>query len=609
MNRLLRFYHHWSVTSKFVIIYVSILLISLIATGFTLYRQASESAVLQAQTVMEQNLLQTKASIEEKVNMTENISQIIAFDSRIRTFLDSDFINDSFQLQDYRDNIVPIVDNIMRQYSYVHAIHVYMSNQTIPELYGGYDGFYSLHRLQGDPEIHSYLDKSNEQTEWRDMHKERLLLNLPDRSAGTDVFSYQRKIYSARNYGVSGLVEIEITENELLKSLKDSISGQIGSVFMVDDGGRVVSSNIPEKFGIEINRIGLAELPKSVKTNQIMNVQGVKSIVISIPLEGPALRVVGIFPISHVVEKVTHSIRSILIVLTIALLLLSVLVYFVTVKLLSRMKQLLKAMKQVKEGSLDVSVPVFWNDEFSQMAISFNHMTRRIHDLVETVYKAELLEKEAEFKALESQINPHFLYNTLATISWVARKSEAKDVVHLSDSLARFYRLVLNKGSSETWIGNELDMVQAYLAIQKFRFEERFDSIFEVDDQIRDYATIKNILQPLVENALVHGIEPKRSHGTIIIKAYLQDNHVVFQILDDGVGMSWNRIQEVREGVPVNSNSSGYALSNIIKRLRAYYGADHNLELFSKPGVGTVVTLSFPARRRTINVEAADRRG
>ncbi|KAI7248998.1 hypothetical protein KC345_g11791, partial [Hortaea werneckii] len=174
------------------------------------------------------------------------------------------------------------------------------------------------------------------------------------------------------------------------------------------------------------------------------------------------------------------------------------------------------------------------------MALSFNHMTRRIHDLVETVYKSELLEKDAELKALESQINPHFLYNTLATISWVARKAKAPDIVKLSDSMAKFYRLVLNKGNSETLVANELDMVGAYLAIQKFRFEDRFDAVFEVDEQVRNCYTLKNILQPLVENALIHGIEPKRSHGTIIIKAALENDLVVIRIIDDGQTGDWN---------------------------------------------------------------------
>lgn len=598
-TRLMQFFHNRSVISKFVAIYVSILLLSLAVTGYTLYRQAAGSAIEQAQTVMEQNLLQTKESIEEKVKMTENISQIIAFDSRIQTFLDSDFINESFQLQDYRDNISPILDNIMRQNPYIHSLHVYMGNPTIPELYGGYDGFYSMQRIRNDPPYQAILENNALRSAWRGLHKEKVLLVRPDLAANADVLSFNRKVYSVHNYEVAGMVEIEITARELFQTLEDSVSADIGNVFIADDGDRIVSENVPGAYGERLEQLGLTGLPLDGSVNRIASVRGQRSIIISIPLSGPQLRVVGIFPLGHVLEKVNGSIRTIIVVLAAALLLLSLLVYYVTVKLLSRMKVLLKAMKQVREGSLDVSVPVAWNDEFSQMALSFNHMTERIHGLVETVYKAELLEKEAEVKALESQINPHFLYNTLATISWVARKAKAPEVARISDSLAKFYRLVLNKGSSETLVGNELDMVKAYLAIQKFRFEDRFDAIFEVDERVREFVTVKNILQPLVENALVHGIEPKRAHGTIFVKARLEDEQVVLQIADDGVGMGRERLRELKEGRPVDSHGSGYALANIMGRLRMMHGENHQLELFSRPGIGTVVTISFAARRRT----------
>ncbi|WP_168735926.1 cache domain-containing sensor histidine kinase [Cohnella fermenti] len=599
MARLMRVFHNRSVIFKFVAIYVSILLVSLAVMGYTLYRQAASSAIEQARTVMEQNLRQTKESIEEKVKMTENISQIIAFDSRIQTFLDSDFINESFQLQDYRDNIAPILDNIMRQNAYIHSLHVYMGNPTIPELYGVYDGFYGMQRIRDDPPYRAILENDGLRSVWRGLHKENALLIRPDITANADVLSFNRKVYSVHNFEVAGLVEIEITAQELLRSAEDSVSADIGSVFIANDDGGIVFADGQIAYEKRLEQAGLAELPLDEVVNRVSSVGGHRSIVISIPLTGPGLRVVGVFPLGHVLDKVNGSIRTTVIVLTAALLLLSLLVYYVTVKLLSRMKLLLKAMKQVREGSLDVSVPVAWNDEFSQMALSFNHMTGRIHELVETVYKAELLEKEAEVKALESQINPHFLYNTLATISWVARKAKAPEVVRLSDSLAKFYRLVLNKGSSETSVGNELDMVKAYLEIQKFRFEDRFDAVFEVDERVREFATVKNILQPLVENALVHGIEPKRAHGTIRIKAGVEENRVVLQVADDGVGMGAERLRELKEGRPVDSHGSGYALANIGDRLRRMYGDGHRLELFSRPGIGTVVTVVFAARRRT----------
>lgn len=597
MLDVFRFYQNWSVRKKFITIYMSILLASLSVTGLILYVQASKSAISQAQTVMEQNLLQTKNSVSEKMNMIENISQIIAFDSRIQTFLGSAFIKESFQLEDYRYNIAPVVDNIMRQNPYIYSVHVYMDNATIPELYEPHNGFFTMDRIRNLKAYNGFLVDRQSKTEWRDLHEENLQTKRLEADKLEDVFSYNRKIYSIRNNDVAGLVEIEVTQDELFRSMKDSISGSFGSVFVVDSNGTVVSSNEPALYKKEVEGLDISALPLTERVNKVEKVKDVSSIVISIPLAGPGLRVVGIFPVSHFNGEVKHSIGWMLIILLAALILLCLLVYYVTTKLLSRMKSLHRAMKQVREGSLDVSLPVAGNDEFSQMAFSFNMMTGRLHELVETVYKSELLEREAELKALESQINPHFLYNTLATISWVARKAKVPDVTRISDSLAKFYRLVLNQGSSETLVEREIHMVKAYLQIQKFRFEDRFDVIFDLDEAIYEYATVKNILQPIVENALNHGIEPKRSHGTIIIRGELEDNRIRLSVIDDGVGMKMSTARDVLEGRVERTTGSGYAVRNIKERLKTYYGEQHSFDIYSRPGIGTVVTIVFAARK------------
>jgi two-component system sensor histidine kinase YesM len=258
------------------------------------------------------------------------------------------------------------------------------------------------------------------------------------------------------------------------------------------------------------------------------------------------------------------------------------------------MKVLVRAMREVREGSLDVSVPVESNDEFTLMAQSFNTMTRRIHDLVETVYKSRIVEKEAELRALESQINPHFLYNTLATISWVARKVQSPEITNIANAMAKFYRLVLNKGKSTILVYDEIEMVRVYAQIQKFRFENMFDIVFDVEDKVYPYTIPKNILQPLVENALSHGIEPKRSHGTIIVRAYQTTNHLVFQVIDDGVGIPRERVQAMLSGQIRRSSGSGYAFKNILDRLRGYYGDEVKVAVVSRPGVGTSIIITLP---------------
>ncbi|CAM4454707.1 two-component system sensor histidine kinase YesM [Paenibacillus endophyticus] len=595
MHKITKLFRNLSVTWKFVATFLCILAVSLSACGIYLYLQLSGSAVSQAQMVMEQNLLQTRNSLMNKMNMIQNISKLLTSDIRLQTFLGSDFNKNSFAYDDYTSNISPYVENVLRQNPSVHSLRVYMTNPSIPEIY---DSFYQISRIEDQPWVREVTSDDTNIFGWRGLHTEKLLLNIPKRGQPENVFSFYQKINSIRYFDTVGLLEIEILESDLFDILNSESTGQIGELFMIDRDNHVVSSNKSGLFKQQITDEGLAQLPIDTGFNQVLKVNGRKSVVISVPLHDLELRLIGIFPVSGLNEKVKESAFSITGILLIALVVLGFVVYFITNALLSRLKRIVLAMKRVKEGSLTVSVPVQSNDEFSQIAISFNHMTERIHELVETVYKSQLMEREAELKALESQVNPHFLYNTLATISWVARKANSTEIVHLSGALAQFYRLVLNKGRREILIKDELEMVKAYLAIQKFRFEEMFDVVYDIDERVYEYCVVKNILQPIVENALNHGIEPKRDRGTLQIKASLEaDDMLCFKVIDDGVGMSKERLAALLVGNIERTSGSGYAVKNITERLNSYYGDKHAFRIHSAPGIGTSVMITFAKER------------
>ncbi|WP_419871244.1 cache domain-containing sensor histidine kinase [Candidatus Pristimantibacillus sp. PTI5] len=595
MQKITKLFRNLSVTWKFVATFLCILAVSLSASGIYLYLQLSGSAISQAQIVMEQNLLQTRNSVMNKMNMIQNISKLLTSDIRLQTFLGSDFNNNSFAYDDYTSNISPYVENVLRQNPNVHSLRVYMTNTSIPEVY---DSFYQISRIKDQQWVSEVTKNDANISGWRGLHAEKFLLNIPKRGEPENVFSFYQKINSIRYFDTVGLLEIEISESDLFDILNTESTGQIGDIFMIDRESNVVSSNKSALFKQKITDAGLASIPLETAFNQVLKVNGRKSVVISVPLHDLGLRLIGIFPVSGLNEKVKETAFSITGILLIALVVLGFIVYVITNALLSRLKMIVLAMKRVKEGSLTVSVPVQSNDEFSQIAISFNHMTERIHELVETVYKSQLMEREAELKALESQVNPHFLYNTLATISWVARKAKSTEIVHLSGALAQFYRLVLNKGRREILIKDELEMVKAYLAIQKFRFEEMFDVVYDIDERVYEYCVVKNILQPIVENALNHGIEPKRDRGTLQIKASLEANDMLcFKVIDDGVGMSKERLAALLIGNIERTSGSGYAVKNITERLNSYYGDKHAFHIHSAPGIGTSVMITFAKER------------
>lgn len=596
MEQFFNWVRNLSVSWKFLSAYFAILIIPVIFMGIYLYRLNSDSAVGQARLIMEQNLLQTKASILQKEKVIENSAHAL-LNEKFLNFLNSGYDNEIHRVEDYQFDFSPSVKNILQQNNSIYAVRIYMDKAIILEMM---DSYYSVRALESPKLYQEMLKYEPRKYGWQSTHNAvpHMLRSRTDNPV--QVFSFSKAIYP-RNYQYrKGVLEVEIKESVLFDMLRDPVIRKLGRVFVVDSAHRIVSNNIPELFQKDISSTGIQNFTITHKISGIKKINRTPSIVISIPITEIGCSIVGIFPISSFNSEIHKSLWRIILVLVISSLLLGFIIYFITNALLDRVKKLVKAMKQVKEENLDVSVPVTAMDEFGELALSFNHMTRRIHELVEMVYKIQIMEREAELKAWESQINPHFLYNTLATISWAARKAGSPEIMQISNSLAKFYRLVLSKGSSLISIREELDMVISYLRIQKIRFEDKFDVRYDIDESVYDSKIIKNLLQPIVENALNHGIDPKRTHGTIIIQAKQCDGKLCFKIIDDGVGMDTSTLNDVVLEKVERSSGSGYAIKNIIERLKAYYGAGYTFNIFSKPGIGTTVTITVESQKSNV---------
>lgn len=573
------------VSAKFTMAYLIILLFQIVITGLYLYFQASNAAVNQGKLVMEQNLMQTKASIQEKEKIIENAATILTYNENVQDFFEYDYSNDVYQVEDYQFKFSPIVKIILTQNRTINSMKIYMPGTIVTEKL---NSFSSVSAKRSADIYKSMLKARPNSIGWGNPHQEY------DRITNTTepIFSYNSKIMSRFSYKNIGFLEIAVKEKILFEMLRNPVISSIGRVFIINNQNMIVSDNIHPFFNKNISVLGLKNLNISSKINEIRKVKNINSVVISIPIEQMNCSVVGIFPVSNFNSKAKESVMNIIALMVLLSLILGTVIYFTTNALLSRIRKLVKAMKQVRVGHLDVSVEVKSNDEFGELASSFNLMTSRLHDLVETNYKIQIMEREAELKALESQINPHFLYNTLATISWTARKNNQGDVIKITNALAKFYRLVLSKGNTVISVKDELDIVVLYLSIQKIRFADTLEVIYDIDENIYKYRVVKNILQPLVENALVHGIEPKRGKSTLIIKAGENGDKLWFKIIDDGLGMSMETIDKLLRGKVDKTSGSGYAIKNIMKRLNAYYGEEHSFEVFSRKGFGTVITLT-----------------
>jgi two-component system sensor histidine kinase YesM len=239
-------------------------------------------------------------------------------------------------------------------------------------------------------------------------------------------------------------------------------------------------------------------------------------------------------------------------------------------------------------------------DEITELGLSFNIMIGRIRELLAAKIKEQEHLKKVELKALQAQINPHFLYNTLDTIIWMAEANKTGEVIEIVRALSSFFRIALSKGQDWITIRQELEHVKSYLTIQKMRYRDILDYRVEADEDILEGAILKLTLQPLVENALYHGIKNKRHGGTIIVRARRTDqNMVLLEVQDDGVGFTGYKLAQIQKEINSDSDEitikeSGFGLENVNKRIKLFYGKEFGLAICSQYLEGTRVTVTIP---------------
>jgi two-component system, sensor histidine kinase YesM len=239
-------------------------------------------------------------------------------------------------------------------------------------------------------------------------------------------------------------------------------------------------------------------------------------------------------------------------------------------------------------------------DEITELGMSFNIMIGKIKELLDSKIKEQENLKKAELRALQAQINPHFLYNTLDTIIWMAEAKKTDQVVEIVSALSSFFRISLSRGMDWITIGEEIERTRSYLTIQRMRYHDIMNFKIEMDDDVSRYTVLKLILQPLVENALYHGIKNKRQMGTIVVRAKRKsETEVLLEVEDDGIGFTSDKLAKLQAELDDESGDiqmeSGFGIGNVNKRVRLYYGKDYGLSVTSEYNTGTCVTLVIPA--------------
>ena len=357
------------------------------------------------------------------------------------------------------------------------------------------------------------------------------------------------------------------------------------NVMLLDDNGYIITDkNYKNSTGFKYPSDYLNKMNSQGTGTLKMNIDGVNYEGYYTNTKNTKIKVIELIPRKYFFSEVLENMK-VLIILALVVITLCIIVVLITSKKMSKpIIEMTYLMKEVEKGNLDVSIENYSNDEIGELSRGFNDMTKELRRLIDEGYRKELLVQQAEFKALKSQVNPHFLYNSLGLVNWMARLGEVDDVVKATDALAKFFRYSVNNTEDIVPVKREFEQIKSYLTIQNYRYKDKFTIKINVDENILDWNILKLMLQPLVENAIIHGLEKKIGQGILIINAFEMEEKLCFEIKDNGVGIQEN-----------SKKGEGIGISNVNKRIKLFYGEEFGVD-YKREDEFTIFSIVVPKK-------------
>lgn len=389
-----------------------------------------------------------------------------------------------------------------------------------------------------------------------------------------------------------GVILIDLKLDKIKQVIEAITFGKSGFLYIMDANGGIVYAPI-NPIVYRVKTEWLTDSANSI----VKRIQGSDFQIIYKDSAYTNWKTIGVFSLNETLNEVTILRHYSIFIGIVTLVLAIAAAFFFTASIAKPLSKLRSLMKKAEDGDLSVRFNSRYNDEIGQLGNSFNTMIKEISNLVDMVYVEQRRKREAELKTLQAQIKPHFLYNTLYTIQWMAQERGAQDIVAIVGALANLFRIGLSKGKEMISVYEELEHVQSYLAIQKARYEDKLTYEVTYDEEVLNYSVLKLILQPLVENAIYHGLNGRRGGGNIKITAQIKDKKIYFCVTDNGIGITRSKLEEIEQLLEhnyVETVKTGLGIFNVNERIKLSFGSEYGLVYTSIYGEGTQVEVWHP---------------
>lgn len=579
-----------SVQATLILFFIVVTVLPLFILGTITYSVSSKTITRRVESYVEQIIVQVRENIEFYFQDLQSLSYVISVNPDIITVLQDQNNLGGWKEIGYQNKIKYFLAGLTSTRAEVKGIYVISADLT--RVYSS-DPPMLIEYMKKQRWFRKIInsDVGNVITGVHSDNYSGSFMGMPG-----NVVTYAQKIADLDSQKNLGWILIDLDYGFITKMLEHVQLLDEGRITIRDDEGKLIygddstmhPSHNPiyshirlRDWGSYLQRLGGKEELVVFQTVSLSNWK----VIFSIP--------------STVLQRENIFIRNFTVFLALALLGISFyLAVLFTQKVAKPVELLRNSMHEVEKGNLEVQIKIRSMNEFNELAASFNHMVEKIRDLMMSINDAEKKKRQAELNVLQAQINPHFLYNTLDSLRWLAKIRNVEEISEIILALENLLRASISKTDQMITIGQELENVRNYLAIQLFRYGNSFSITYEINPQVKDYFTPKLILQPIVENAIYHGVEGL-THGEIKIYIDTQGENVTMEVSDNGRGINEELASEIMAGkVDSNQRFSGLGIKNVAERIKLNFGPDYGLAITSNNPQGTKVTITIPRLRK-----------
>lgn len=592
-----KLFNNASIKNKIFIFFTGILLISFSTFGFLTIKISNQAIVEKATKNAGRELALIERGLLNLINNAENYVRTLSIDNRLQSQLQriEDHQLGSIDNLELEKSLSSASSNVVEPITHIAAASIISSKGNIFEI--GYVENTSIEQYF-TPDVIEAI-RQRKVPCWLG------LINMRYKYGGQeDVFSIAKPIIGMDTGHHLGTVVLYLKEKDLASMYLDDIVNENDKFYIIDEKKMIISTQdkgeLYQSFD-EKKYLGEKKL-KDVTNIQsfIHSIDGIQVLVTVTCFDKLNWSIVSITPLDEITSENKNITKLIVVFGIICLFFAFAASYMLSYKISRPILKLVNIMNKIQSGDMSLRANFKATDEIGMLGAGFNSLMDRINQLLEQIYIEQKLKRENEFKLLQSQIKPHFLYNTLETIISFIKLDLKDKAMATAKSLAGFYRISLSKGDDIITIKDEILLIENYLSIQKLRYVEYLDYKIEMDEEVYSYQIPKLTLQPLVENSIYHGLKQKTDKGMLEIRGYREENTVKIEVIDDGAGMDEELIVRILNKASNTHKSSDFGLHSVNYRLKLLYGEQYGIKIESKLNEYTKVTVILPIIPRGI---------